>query len=63
MRTVAVLIKLLVYLIKAALSLALVAEYLDDLLPVHHLLRVALCISYRALLTDEVLSRAAADLL
>ena len=55
-----VLEKLVVDLIEILLDLILVAEYLDDLLTVHHFLNEALGLTDGFLLTDKVLRRAAA---
>ena len=63
MRAEAVLIELSVYLVKAFLRHFLMAEHLDDLLAVHHLLDISLGASERFLLTDKVFCRTSADLL
>ena len=47
---------------KSALALLLVAEHLDDLLAVHHLLDEALSPAQGDLLAEEIPGRAAADL-
>ena len=52
--------ELLIYRVKGLFALLFMAEYLDHLLAVHHLLHKALCFSYRLLLAYEVSCRAAA---
>ena len=55
--------ELVVDLVEPLFALPLVAEYLDDLLPVHHLLDVALVLADRSLLFDEVPGALAAHFL
>ena len=58
----AVFIELFVYRVKILFSFALVAEYLDYLLPVHHLLYVAFAFCDGLLIADEVFCASAAYL-
>ncbi len=60
-RPVGLVEKMFVYLIEVGFRLLFMAEYLDDLLPVHILLDKALRFCHGALLPDKVLRRAAAD--